>query len=143
MDCFMLMQCAITSGLRRPRNLSLSCRAARAPPAFTGRGVLNMGRWGRRRGGGKQRAASGGTQAEEPSPQADWGGGEDQHTGRESAPASELRERPHRVIKEEVVLSPPPQHLHLHPAGPHFLSSVPLTEMFIKQQQYSDPQEMK
>lgn len=70
-------------------------------------------------------------------------GEEDPRTGRESAPASEQRERPDRVIKEEVVLSPPPQHLHLHPAGPHFLSSVPLTEMFIKQQQHSDPQEMK
>lgn len=102
-----------------------------------------MGRWGRRRGGGKRQAASRGTKAAEPSPQAGWRGGEeDLHTGRESAPASEQRERPDRVIKEEVVLSPP-QHLHLHPAGPHFLSSVPLTEMFIKQQQHSDPQEMK
>lgn len=31
MDCFMLMQCAITSGLRRPRNLSLSCRLPGPP----------------------------------------------------------------------------------------------------------------
>lgn len=54
-----------------------------APPAFAGRGVLNMGRWGRRRGGGKRQAASRGTKAAEPSPQAGWRGGEeDLHTGR-------------------------------------------------------------
>lgn len=98
-------------------------------------------------GGGGEAEASGrlpleGLRLRSPLPRRVGEGGEDLHTGRESAPASEQRERPDRVIKEEVVFSPP-QHLHLHPAGPHFLSSVPLTEMFIKQQQHSDPQEMK
>lgn len=50
----MLMQCATTSGLGRPRNLSESSRPP-GPPAFCkkGGGVLDGGGWrGRRRGGG-------------------------------------------------------------------------------------------
>lgn len=87
----MLMQCAITSGLRRPRNLSLSCPPP-GPPAFCRKGG-QFSTWGGGGGGeaeGKQQAASGGTRAVEPSPQAGPGGREgEQGRGRERAPACE------------------------------------------------------
>lgn len=64
----MLMQCAITSGLRRPRNPQPELPAA-PPPLLQEGGPFSP--WGGGGGGeaeGKQRAASGGTLAVEPSP---------------------------------------------------------------------------
>lgn len=54
----MLMQCAITSGLRRPRNLSQSCRAARGPSRFCRKGGGGFSTWGYG-GGGEAEASSG------------------------------------------------------------------------------------
>lgn len=122
MDCFMLMQCAITSGLRRPRNLSPSCRppAPHAPtPAFAGRGaVLDVGRRGRRRGGGKAAGCLGrdaGCGALSP------GGSErERRTRRERAPARGAAREARGIIKEEVV--PAPSQTHLHSTSPALIS---------------------
>lgn len=121
----MLMQCAITSGLRRPRNLSRSCRPPARPPLLQEGGLFST--WGGGGGGeaeGKQRAASGGMQAVEPSPQAGPGGREGElGRGRERASLGRRRRGPQH--KEEVVLPPSTSNaLPLHPAG---LVSSPLS----------------
>lgn len=64
----------------------------------------------------------------EPSPQAGRGGRESKGGGRERAPArgaaTEARDDTGRGGSPVPVNT----HLHLHPTGPHFLFSVPLTE---------------
>lgn len=81
----MLMQCAITSGLRRPRNLSLSCWPPGLLPPLQEGGVFST--WGGG-GGGEAEASSGlprkGRQQWSPLPRrVGEGGREGEHAQRE------------------------------------------------------------
>lgn len=128
----MLMQCAITSGLRRPRNPQPELPAA--PPLLQEGGPFSP--WGGGGGGeaeGKQRAASGGTLAVEPSPQTGPGGrGGAQHRGRERAPAWGAAGEAQGVIKARGGGTVPPQtHLHSTPPALLFSSLSPDTRYLL------------
>lgn len=116
----MLMQCAITSGLRRPRNLSPSCRPPAPHPRFCKKG--GSSRRGAAGAEERRRESSGlpreGRWLWSPLPRRVREGAQD--TGRERAAARGAAREARGIIKER---GGGPGQTHLHSTPPALASS--------------------